>query len=478
MDITVPIWLYTIVQVAWIVAAAVWLTRRRDEIPLITSLLLFYVFSFRLWALLEGWTSPVTLSNFGFEDVEPENAVMAQGIAVLGQSVLLGIYMLVQRRRIDVPGALAPASPLRWLRPRVFALAGGCMALSMFARRAVGVQVAEGRSMGFEVSSYMILFPLALVGSAILLGALWRAGGLTSAAEKGLAFGVFVLIALLTFGPSMRFQFLGWLLGVTIIFSSGQGLRRRLSVGAVGLLVALALFTGAGALRGTDAGEDFQQQAWERFAYAHDANMLDGFVLLRQVYPDMLNYSFSQEHFEILTRPIPRAIWPNKPVGGYMNKLGIVTADTGFTLGISPSLIGSFYQEGGIPGVILLSAIYGFVFARIIRFSTNVLPLTGMIIRGTVCAAIVPLLRGGDLPGIYAWFGMSFWPIFLLFWLRRREFFQRIHLAPAGMGLPQPVALPAIPRTHAVQNAMWRDPSSSPSPRGEGTPSPGGRGLG
>lgn len=477
MNITVAIWCYTAVQMSWIVAAAVWLTRRRDELPLITSLLLFYVFSFRLWALLEGWTAPVTLSNFGFADVEPESAVVAQGIAVLGQSVLLGIYMLVQRRRIDVPGSLAPAGLLRWVKPRVFALVAGCMALSMFARRAVWAQVADGRSMGFEVSSYMILFPLALVGSAILLGALWRAGGLTSSAEKGLALGIFALIASLTFGPSMRFQFLGWVLGVTIIFSSGQSLRRRLSVGAVGLLVALALFAGAGALRGTDhPGEEFQQQAWERFAYAHDANMLDGFVLLRQVYPDMLNYSYSAEHFEILTRPIPRAIWPDKPVGGYMNKLGIVTAETGFTLGISPSLIGSFFQEGGIPGVVLLSAIYGFVFARIVRFSTNVLPLTGMIIRGMTCAALVPLLRGGDLPGIYAWFGMSFWPIFLLFWLKRREFFQRIPFAPTGAGLPQPVAAPALPRTHAVQG-IWRVPSSSPSPQGEGNRSPEGRGL-
>jgi hypothetical protein len=149
-------------------------------------------------------------------------------------------------------------------------------------------------------------------------------------------------------------------------------------------------------------------------------------VLLRQVYPRLLGYSYGGEHLEIFERPIPRAWWPDKPVGGYMNKLGLVTADTGFTLGISPSLFGSFYQEGGLVGVVLLSIIYGFAFARLVSFSARIVPLTGLLIRGALAAAIVPLLRGGDLPGIYAWFGMSFWPCFLLLLLRRHEFFARI----------------------------------------------------
>ena len=154
--------------------------------------------------------------------------------------------------------------------------------------------------------------------------------------------------------------------------------------------------------------------------------MLDGFVLLRQVYPRLLGYSYGSEHLEILERPIPRAWWPDKPVGGYMNKLGLITADSGITLGISPSLFGSFYQEGGLVGVVLCSIIYGFGFGRLVSFSTRIVPLAGLLIRGILAAAIVPLLRGGDLPGIYAWFGMSFWPCVLLLWLKRREFFARI----------------------------------------------------
>jgi hypothetical protein len=128
----------------------------------------------------------------------------------------------------------------------------------------------------------------------------------------------------------MRFQFLGWFVAATIILSSGLSFVRRAQVLVIGLIGAVCLFAVAGALRNAEESTaELEQSAWERFAFAEDANMLDGFVLLRQVYPQMLGYSYGGEHLEILERPIPRAWWPDKPVGGYMNKLGIITATAG-----------------------------------------------------------------------------------------------------------------------------------------------------
>jgi hypothetical protein len=414
-------------QIAWVVIGVLWVARKHDEIPLLISTLLFYVFTFRFWALLQGWVSPVDISNFGFDPIESKNALDVQAIATLGETVLLSVYMLAQRRRIDVPDRLASPELLVWLKPRVLALGVICVLITLWTRRSIGAQMASGKSMAFEVSSYMSLFSLSLVGVAILIAALWKSRAFHAEGGRLGALLVFVAIIYLTFQPGMRFQFLGWFVAVTIILSSGQSVVRRAQVLAIGLVGAVGLFAVAGALRNTeDPTVELQQSAWERFAFAQDANMLDGFVLLRQVYPRLLGYSYGGEHLEILERPIPRAWWPNKPVGGYMNKLGIITADTGFTLGISPSLFGSFYQEGGSFGVLLFSIIYGFAFGGVVSFSTRIVPLTGLLIRGILAAAIVPLLRGGDLPGIYAWFGMSFWPCFLLLWLRRREFFARI----------------------------------------------------
>jgi hypothetical protein len=414
-------------QIAWILLGVLWVARKHDEIPLLISTLLFYVFTFRFWALLQGWVSPVDISNFGFDPIDSNSALDVQAIATLGETVLLSVYMLAQKRRVDVPHPLASPELLGWLKPRVVTLGVICLLISLLARRSVEIQLSSGKSMGFEISSYMTLFSMSLVGVAILIATLWKSGAFHSEGEKFVAVALFVAIGYLTFQPGMRFQFLGWFVAVTIILSAGQSVVHRARVLAIGLLGAVTLFAVAGALRNTeDPTVGVEQSAWERFAFAQDANMLDGFVLLRQVYPRLLDYSRGGEHLEILERPIPRAWWPDKPVGGYMNKLGIITADTGFTLGISPSLFGSFYQEGGLAGVVLLSIIYGFAFARLVSFSTRIVPLTGLLIRGALAAAIVPLLRGGDLPGIYAWLGMSFWPCFLLLWLRRHEFFARI----------------------------------------------------
>src|SRR5436309_5607423 len=413
-------------QIAWILLGGLWVVRKHDEVPLLISTLVFYIFTFRFWALLQGWASPVDI-GFGFDPIDSNSALDVQAIATLGETVLLSVYMLAQRRRIDVPHTLASPELLGWLKPRVIALGIICILISLQARRSVEAQVASGKSMSFEVSSYLSLFSLSLVSVAILIAALWKSRAFRPEGESFLASLLFIAIFYLTFQPGMRFQFLGWCIAVTIILSSGQSFVRRVQVLAIGLVGAVGLFAVAGALRNTeDPTVELEQSAWERLAFAQDANMLDGFVLLRQVYPQQLGYSYGGEHLEIFERPIPRAWWPDKPVGGYMNKLGIITPETGFTLGISPSLFGSFYQEGGLVGVVLLSMIYGFGFGRLVSFSTRIVPLAGLLIRGILAAAIVPLLRGGDLPGIYAWFGMSFWPCLLLLWLGQRQFFARI----------------------------------------------------
>jgi hypothetical protein len=309
--------------------------------------------------------------------------------------------------------------------------------------------MAAGKSMAFEISSYLSLFPMVLISVGILLIIVWKAGGLPSPAQKAVGLTGLAAIGWLTFGSSARFQFLGWLIGATVIVSSNLSIVRKALLAVIGLFVAGTLFAVAGALRGVDDPEfALEEASVNRFAFAADANMLDGFVLLRQVYPNLLNYTYGREHLEILTRPIPRAWWPDKPVGGYLNKLGIIDANTGFTLGISPSLFGSFYQEGGFIAMILLSGIYGFGLARLIRFSTEIHPAGGALIRAITCAAVLPLLRGGDLPGIYAWFGMAFWPCLLFLWIWRRELLAKVASSQVTVPTPPHPLVFASPRSH------------------------------
>jgi hypothetical protein len=108
-----------------------------------------------------------------------------------------------------------------------------------------------------------------------------------------------------------------------------------------------------------------------------------------------------------------------------MNKLGRITANDGFTLGISPTLFGSLYGEGAMAGIVIGSILYGLAFGSLVNLTRRMQPFGAILIRACVCASLIPLLRGGDLPGIYSWIGMAFWPCMLVFILKRKMLFVR-----------------------------------------------------
>ena len=76
-------------------------------------------------------------------------------------------------------------------------------------------------------------------------------------------------------------------------------------------------------------------------------------------------------------------------------------------------MYGTFYGEGGVIGIVILSIIYGWLFAKIMRYSEQFTTDIRYMIKGIVIASFLALIRGGDLAGIVAFVGMSYWPIFL-----------------------------------------------------------------
>jgi oligosaccharide repeat unit polymerase len=388
---------------------------------------MFYVIGFRYWLLFQGFAPPVNITPFGFRIPTPEEYEIALRCATLGESIFLVCYLWMQRRRI-VPNQLSLEPSLAaWLQGKVVLLTALCLPAAVLMKQLVSAQAAAGKSLGFEISSYASLFPFVLVSVVILLAALWKANELRTPIQKLMAVLTVIAVAWLTFGPSGRFQFLGWLVAAIIILMAGKAPFQRSVILVTGIAVASACFGIAGALRGTDVESDLTEDALERVAFAQDGNMLDGFALLLQVYPDRLDYRYGREHLEILLRPIPRSWWPGKPVGGYMNKLGLFDITSEFGLGISQSLFGSFYEEAGVLGVVILSMLYGLGIGRFVYFTTRIHAFAGLLMRAMLCAFLVPLLRGGDLPGMYAWAGMAFWPCFLILWLKRREWFAQPH---------------------------------------------------
>jgi len=410
-------------QIVMLVVSGFWMLQRNDEIPLLISSFIFYFSSYRYWVVTNGMGQWVDIANFGFDSITQKAALVALSYIVFGQICLLATYMLRQRKKIAIVVSDCEPSFLLWLRPQILFLGLLCLPLVVIIRSRVSAEVGAGKSLAFEVSSYLFLFPMVLVGVATLIFCLWKFGGLSPLLAKIAALSVLSGVAYFTYSPNTRFLFLSWLIAGGIILSSAYKPKTRLIAFTIVAVLTLTLFAFAGAMRNSQlAGEELNQIAVQRAFSGEDANMLDGFVLMQQIYPKRLDFSLGMEHLEILMRPIPRAWWPQKPVGGYMNKLGLTVNQGQGTLGISQSLFGSFYNEGGVIGILFFSVIYGAFLAKIVSYSHQIQPFASILSRAILCACLIPLLRGGDLPGIYAWFGMAFWPCFLLLWVKRKYF--------------------------------------------------------
>lgn len=270
--------------------------------------------------------------------------------------------------------------------------------------------------------SYFYLFQLAIGGMILLMYLVFDKVSWNTNSTDKLLFGLGILIAAyFSYNPNLRFQFLSWMLALAIFWGKNKAPVLKFRFYSIGLVAVLLVFSMAGNARHSKFNPlSFSEKvglAFQRITIAEDLNMLDGMMMVLQVYPEHLEYHYGMEHMEIFMRPIPRAIWPGKPVGGYANKLGLNDNMETATVGISQTIYGSFYGEGGVIGIVIFSFLYAFGFVRVFQIAFRFHSPVRYLIKGIAFASWVPMLRGGDLPGIYAFVGMSFWPIFLFLWL-------------------------------------------------------------
>lgn len=269
--------------------------------------------------------------------------------------------------------------------------------------------------------SYYVMIGFALGGFISLMYLVFKNFELRDQFLTKMLFGAIIAFAAsMTYTSTGRFQFLSWSVTIGIMFVGDKSPFYKMRIYLIGGLIVSLAFGLAGVSRRTDTRNMswFQKLslAWERNKSTEDATMLDGFMMVLQVYPQHLNYHYGSEHLEILYRPIPRSIWPDKPLGGYANKLGLNDNMAGGSVGISQSIYGSFYGEGGMPGIVVFCIIYAFLLNRIMVSSLKYNSDVRHLIKGLTLASLIPLLRGGDLPGIYAFIGMTFWPVFYVIW--------------------------------------------------------------
>lgn len=320
--------------------------------------------------------------------------------------------------------------------------------------------ILAGRQLLYAISfSYGYFAPFGAVGVIVCIFFM-----LQTFDKIGYVFISTLLIAYMLFIASLvltifvRFSLLGWSIPIGLAILSKVKPSLRLVFLGVGGSIAIVGFSFLGELRNSKEKpvSELIKNSVERALDSEDSNMLDGFMMMYQVVPELLDFQYGVNHLEILTRPIPRSIWPNKPSGGYINKLNLnnIESDKDF-IGISESMYGTFYVEGGIAGIVIFCWLYGMLLARIINRLRRYHGMLGSTLLGCVYAALVAWFRGGDFAGIFALLLLSYWPVFLFMrrynaFLKREKLIERYYQRQALENQQNPTANEVIVPLHPL----------------------------
>ncbi|MFN8416226.1 MAG: hypothetical protein U0U66_07840 [Cytophagaceae bacterium] len=230
----------------------------------------------------------------------------------------------------------------------------------------------------------------------------------------------FLFLAWLTYSAELRFQFLGWMIPVGYFIFRKYSVQMKIVLMIFGLFVILVIFSAARVMRYNDVNnmtaEEWYDESYERLQVTDDINFIDGFMMMYQVYPSMLEHTYGVEHLNVVFRPIPREMWPGKPLAGwfqnYREKYGVEFANIGF----SPTIYGVFYAEIGEEGIWIFSCLWGVLLVYVYRKTRQYSSCLSDLLTGVFLAALVPIFRSGDMAGDFAIVLMSYWPILFFVW--------------------------------------------------------------
>lgn len=393
--------------------------RRNDEFALLIVLFFVATGLNRYLTVVSGENEWVNVkyaySIFYFDDVL---ALEALNLFLLGTGVFVLCYIMFNKTKPASPIAedsyFSLSSFLHQKKKFILYLFVAFIFINSIATGALGA--AENIAYG---NSYAFLFRLALGGIILLAFMVYKNMRFGNQFfMKSIMSAVLIFSAYISYNPGLRFQFLSWMIALAILYLKDASPAKKIRSYALGGFAVLLFFSLAGVARYQNVNhltwEEKYELAMERASTTEDQNMLDGFMMVLQVYPEQLDFHYGLEHLEIFVRPIPRSLWPEKPVGGYANKLGLNEGTFQGTVGISQSIYGTFYGEGGIIGIILFSILYAIIFIWLFRYANRYQSDIRYLLKGIIIASAVPILRGGDIPGIIAFIGMSYWPVFLV----------------------------------------------------------------
>ena len=279
------------------------------------------------------------------------------------------------------------------------------MLLPRFSQSWSRGQLGDAAALLFEVGALINLIPP-------ISGLIFANAKQYSTAQKILVAIVLAFTAYYGFSSGTRNVLVTYILtftGVYLITKPQLSRRHALmfaTVMAVLLLVGITLMlqfrtVGLGRLSSTEAPDSFYV----------DLNIVN-ISHLTEKFPDVYSYLGFEIPFNALIRPVPRVLWPDKPIGLSM-PIEAALGVEGLTL--SCTYVGEAYMSGGLVAVLIASLMFGAA-AEIwnrVGFSSSQPFIKIVYVSGFLCAAIamrsmlsmVPLM----LPTIALWIIGKLW---------------------------------------------------------------------
>ena len=230
-------------------------------------------------------------------------------------------------------------------------------------------------------------------------------------------------------GTGMRGPFVTALVTVGLLYLYEH--RRRmpsLRIGAL-LVVVVLLFGTVGNDRGqtirkaigNDTASDvfYKTRANERFLEGMDFANLEYFEYLVYAIPQRTHtYGYFIDTLQVLTEPVPRILWKNKPIGAPFNRIFLL--DYGRAVGMTRSLPGQGWYSLGWVGVVIWCGLWGFVLGWIYRRFAEGPQST---FKTAAYMIFIPILivafRDGQLMTVFRQGLFYVGPVVLWYWLAR-----------------------------------------------------------
>jgi oligosaccharide repeat unit polymerase len=192
----------------------------------------------------------------------------------------------------------------------------------------------------------------------------------------------------------------------------------------LGILAVVTLFVSVGPDRGRAIRLAFgEDNSSERYDYSDQLKFLEGMDFGNLEYFEYLVYAVPQrtgsyEYFAdnlmLFTEPVPRALWPDKPIGSPVKFFELF--DYGFPIGMTRSLPGEGWTQLGWLGVIIWCGLWGLAFGALYRrFITSGQSTFWVMAYMTFIAMLVVVYRDGTVITIMRQGLFYFMPI-LLWW--------------------------------------------------------------